>query len=482
MPCAKPSKARRPAMDAERTNPSCVEAAAQWFGRLTLDDVPDDVVASAKLRLLDLLGVTLAASALKYGPVIRATVLELGSSGASPLIGFSDRVAPVWAAFGNGALAHALIFDDTHNETIVHTSGPVVGAALAVAAATGTHGKELLTAIVGATELTCRLGLPAVGQFHKSGFQPTAIIGPLGAAFVASRLYGLDVVRMAHAVGNSGSFASGINESWSDGTWTQLLHPGWAAHSGVAAAVLAKSGWSGPSTVLEGRFGLFRSHVQQPGYAFAFERVTEGLGDVWESRCISFKPYPCAHVLHPFLDAILALHREGLRAEAVERIECPIARYMVPVVCEPAAGKKQPASDAQARTSLQFSLAEALVTGRLDALSYSDTALRDPRILALAQRVEYSIDDAAPDSRHFKGWVVAMTRDGRRCEKIEPFNRGSPDHPLRPDEVREKFQRNAATRIRSDAAAALEEFVMGFESNHGLARLFELCSPLGPSS
>ena len=461
----------------ELAGPTCTTTAVHWLSRLELADVPDDVIAHAKLRMLDMLGVSLAASALEYGRVIRAAVVELGGPGTTAMVGFPDRVAPVWAAFGNGALAHALIFDDTHNETIVHPSGPVVGAALAVGASEGTDGSELLTAIIGATELTCRIGLAAVGQFHKSGFQPTAIVGPLGAAFVASRLCRLDERRMVHAVGNSGSFAAGINESWSDGTWTQLLHPGWAAHSGVAAAILARAGWSGPASVMEGDFGLFRSHVQQPGYAFAFDRITQGLGKEWESRRISFKPYPCAHVLHPFLDAILALHRDGLTADAVERIECRIARYMVPVVCEPAAGKQRPVSDAQARTSLQFSLAEALVTARLDASSYSAAALRDPRILSLAQRVEYTIDETAPDSRQFKGWIIVETRDGRRLEKIESFNRGGPDHPLRPDEVREKYHRNAATRIRTDAAASLERFVMDLETQPGLPPLFAACSP-----
>ena len=114
-------------MSAEPISPSCSVLAARWLARLALADVPEDVVAQAKLRLLDTLGVTLAASALEYGRVIRAAVLELGGNGVSPLIGFRDRVAPVWAAFGNGALAHALIFDDTHNETIVHPWLAVAG-------------------------------------------------------------------------------------------------------------------------------------------------------------------------------------------------------------------------------------------------------------------------------------------------------------------------------------------------------------------
>lgn len=453
------------------------QALAGWFSRLTFDDLPTDIVAHAKLRILDTLGVALAASALDYGHVIRAATAELSGPGASHVIGSGDPVAPVWAAFGNGMLAHALIFDDTHNETIIHPSSPIVSAALALGEAVQATGREFLTAVIGATELTCRIGLAAVGQFHKAGFQPTAIVGPLGAAYAASRLHRLDETAMVHAVGNSGSFASGINESWTDGTWTQLLHPGWAAHSGVAAAILAKNGYSGPASVIEGRFGLFRTHVQRPGYPFTFERLLHGLGEHWECRRISFKPYPCAHVIHPFLDALLTLHRGGLRAHDVSRIVCPIAAYMVPVVCEPLDTKRRPASDAQARTSLQFSLAEALVRGRLDATSYSTEALQDPSILDVADRVDYMIDATAPDSRQFKGWVIVETRDGRTLEKVEPFNRGSPDHPLSEEAVLEKFFRNARMAISQDRADRLAERVRALEDEATLARIIEACLP-----
>ena len=455
---------------------TCTTACARWLGALQLDDVPADVVEHAKLRLLDVIGVMLAASALEYGRVIRSAVLDLSGPGPSAIVGLGDRVRPVWAAFGNGALAHALIFDDTHNETIVHPGGPVAGAALALVEAQPITGAALLTALVGATEITCRLGLAAVGQFHKSGFQPTAIVGPLGAAFVASRLYGLTERATVHAVGNSGSFASGINESWSDGSWTQLLHPGWAAHSGIAAAALARAGWSGPAAVVEGRFGVFRSHVQQPGFAFTFERVTRDLGTQWESRHISFKPYPCAHVLHPFLDAILALRAEGLTAQAVERIDCPIADYQVPVVCEPADTKRRPVSDAQARTSLPFSLAEALVTGRLDASSYSARALHDPTILSLAERIRYVPDTSAPDSRQYKGWVIATTRDGRRHERVEAFNRGSLENPLSPHDVRDKFRHNAATCLPPTQVATIERLVLDLEQQSDTRSLLAACA------
>jgi 2-methylcitrate dehydratase PrpD len=241
--------------------------------------------------------------------------------------------------------------------------------------------------------------------------------------------------------------------------------------------LLAKSGYSGPATVLEGRFGLFKTHVQQPDVEFAWNRVLADLGTQWESRRISFKPYPCAHVIHPFLDAMLALHRDGLYAEDVQRVVCPIAEYMIGVVCEPVDEKRRPASDAQARTSLQYSLAEALVRGKLDALGYRPEALRDRSILDLADKIEYTLDATAPTSRHFKGWVIVHTNDGRVLEHVEPFNRGSPDNPLSEADVVHKFEGNAALALLGARIGDLLSIVMDLENQRSLAPLMRACSP-----
>ncbi len=417
---------------------------ADWMTALAWEDIPADLIEHAKLRVLDTLGVTLAASTLEYGAVMRNTVADIENTGTSSLLGSGQKASAPWAALANGMLAHALIFDDTHNESIVHPSSPLVSTAFAVGQAMNASGRDFLLGIIGGSELACRVGLLAEGEFHRVGFQPTAIAAPFGCAYAAARLYGLDAGKMAHAAGITGSMAAGINESWSDGAWAQLMHPGWGAHSGISAALLAKSGYTGPSTVFEGRFGVLRTHVQKPDFNFRFERLESQLGERWESRNISFKPYPCAHVIHPFLDALMALRREGLRADQVRRIVCPIAGYMVRIVCEPLSEKRRPLTPAQARTSLQYTLAEALHLGRLDATSYAASSMQDASILELAGRIEYVIDDTAPDSRAFKGWVIVETQDGRRLEMVEPFTRGSQENPMSAEDVAQKFRLNAA--------------------------------------
>jgi 2-methylcitrate dehydratase PrpD len=292
----------------------------------------------------------------------------------------------------------------------------------------------------------------------------------MGASFLAAKLLGCDARQMVDAAGIAGSFAAGLGEGLSDGSWAPLIHAGWAAQSGIAAALLARSGYSGPARVLEGGAGLLRSHVQDESYAFDFAQATTGLGERWESRNISLKPYPCAHVLHAFLDALLALHREGLRADQVRRIICPIADYMIGVVCVPAEEKRAPRSDWQGRGALYYTLAEALSLGRLDAQSYQAASRADPAILGLARKIEHVVDDTAKPGQ-FKGWVIIETVDGRRLERIESFNRGSAEQPMSDHDIREKFRANAGAFLPAPKIAALEREVANLAGPGAVRRL-----------
>src|SRR5581483_12174500 len=194
----------------------------------------------------------------------------------------------------------------------------------------------------------------------------------------------------------------------------KFLHPGWAAHSGIAAALLARAGTTGPAAIFEGRFGLFASHLQDPSVPRNLERIVDRLGERWESRNASFKPFPAAHVLHPYIDALLRLRRRhGIAPADVARIECPVAAFIVPIVCEPVAEKTAPASDSHGRVSLQYTLAEVLALGALGKTAYRDSSLSDPDILSLARRIDYVVDPTYPGPGHFKGEVRVLLKDGR---------------------------------------------------------------------
>jgi 2-methylcitrate dehydratase PrpD len=442
---------------------------ARWVASVTFGALPEDIVASTKLRVMDVIGLALAGAETDFGRSVRAAALALSTPGPCRILGFGDRVGVTTAAFANGAFSQALEFDDTHNESIVHMSSPAVAAALALSEYTKVSGRELITAIAIGNEISCRVGSVSSGELHKRGFHPTGLFATFGAAYLASKILGLDAETQACAAGIAGSFASGLLECWVDGTQTKFLHPGWAAQSGIAAALLARSGVTGPAKVFEGRFGLFASHVQDPNAHRDFRRIIEyvpgkRLGQHWESRNSSFKPFPAAHVIHPYISAILRLRaKHAIRPDEVERIECPVTAFIVGIVCEPTDEKFAPASDSHGRVSLQYSLAEALYFGALGKTAYRRESLKNPDILALARRVHYHVDPNYPGPGRFKGAVKIALRDGRAFEEVEEYNRGSAENPMSYAELRAKFDDNSSAFLSTAQRDRLADVIQALD-------------------
>jgi len=425
---------------------------AAWTAGLTFDDLPGDIVQTTRLRILDVIGLAIAGAATPLGGSVRAAVQAMAPGGPSRVWGSGDRTAAPFAAFANASFAQALEFDDTHNESIVHMSSPSVAAALALAETRTVHGRDLILAIAIGNEIACRVGSVSPGSFHRRGFHPTGLFSPFGIAYATGRLLGLDEQALACAAGIAGSTAAGLLECWVDGTQSKFMHSGFAAQNGLAAALLAGAGATGPARVFEGRFGLFASHLQDPAVVKNFARIAEGLGTRWDSRNSSFKPFPAAHVLHPYIDLVLRLRAQhGLRPEQVASIECPVAEFNVSIVCEPVAEKTAPATEAHCRVCLQYTLAEALVRGELGRTAYADASRTDPEILALARRVTYRVDPSFPPPGRFKGAVTITLLDGRVFSEVEEYNRGSAENPMTAAELRAKFDDNAGSVL--DAAA-----------------------------
>jgi 2-methylcitrate dehydratase PrpD len=375
-------------------------------------------------------------------------------------------------------LSQALEYDDTHNESIVHMSSPSVAAALALSETLPVSGPDLIAAVAVGSEISCRVGSVAPGQFHRRGFHPTGLFAPFGVSYLAGRLLGLDAGAMSRAAGICGSFAAGILECWVDGTHPKFLHPGWAAQSGIVAAFLARNGMTGPAHVFEGRFGLFASHLQDPEAPRNFDRIRDGLGSTWDSRNASFKPFPAAHVIHPYLDALLRLRdRHEIRPADVERIDCPVAAFIVPIVCEPHSEKLAPQSDSHGRVSLQYSLAEALYVGALGKHAYQPESLRNPEILALARRIHHRVDPDFPGPGRFKGSVHVTLKDGRSFVEVEEFNRGSAENPMSTAEIRQKFSENASGFLSGDAADRLADYILQLERSPEARIVIDLAAP-----
>ena len=454
---------------------SCSERLAHWALTLGFDELPADVVENTKYRILDVIGLALAGLATPFGESLQRACAAMNPPGPSRVLGTGDRAGVAAAAMINGALAQALEFDDTHNESIVHMSAPSVAAALAVSGYSPVTGREMITAIALGNEVSCRTGIVAPGQFHRRGLHPTGLFAPFGTTCLAGRLLSLTEEQLVHALGIAGSFAAGILECWVDGTQSKFVHPGWAAQSGITAAFLGRAGATGPSAVLEGRFGLFASHLQDPAVPRNFDRITDALGRTWESRKASFKPFPAAHVIHPYIDALLALReRHRIDPRQVREILCPVAPYIVPIVCEPVDEKRRPRTDSHGRVSLQYTLAEALHFGAMTKDAYRPASLHDPEILRLADAVAYRVDPDFPGPERFKGAVRLTLESGEAYEAIEEHNRGSAENPMTRDELQAKFDENAAALLSRERRRRLIGAVSNLETAADAAALVQL--------
>ena len=451
------------------------EQLARWASRLKFEDLPPDVVESTKLRVLDVMGLALAGLGTAFGRSVRQGAIGIGSSGESRIFGTGDRVGATMAAFVNAALAQALEFDDTHNESIVHMSSPSVAVALALSETLPVSGKQLITAVALSNEIACRVGSVAPGQFHRRGLHPTGLFAPFGTTYLAGKLLGLSEEQLVNAAGIVGSFAAGILQCWVDGTDSKYLHSGWAAQSGIVAAFLGRAGTTGPTEVFEGRFGFIASHLPDGNTPRNCARITEGLGTLWESRKSSFKPFPAAHVIHPYIDALLRLRKQhAIRPGSVREIVCAVAGHIVPIVCEPVAEKRRPTSASHGRVSLQYTLAEALHAGRLGKDAYQPSSLQDPEILRLADSVTCHVDPSFPGSERFKGQVKVIMDNGATYEAIEEHNRGSAENPMSTEDLLAKFEDNAAPVLSPAQTGRLAEATFELESSRDASALVQL--------
>lgn len=435
---------------------------ARFVACLDLDHLPASVRRAAALHALDTVGCGVAAFALREAPYVSAAAEEAAVSGGCTAIGSKAGLPATEAAMINGTLSHALDFDDTHPDSVVHVSAAVTPAALAAAEAHSASGAEVLAAIVAGNEVSVRVGAAAGGVFHKRGFHPTGIAGVFGATAAACRIRGLDVDRTAHALGIAGSMASGLLEFLADGAETKRLHPGWAAQAGLAAARLAAHGATGPASVFEGRRGYYAAYAH--GFAGAKERLkelAETLGSVWETLRLAIKPYPACHYVHAPVDALRQILAERpLKPSEVDSITAYSDETGVGLVLEPTVDKLRPRTPYDAKFSLPYCLGTLLVRGKVDVTSFLASAVGDEEVLALTPKVGYELKQYAPRPDAFGGGVTVRTTDGRTYTAELRHQRGSTENPLSDEEILEKFRSNAALGLAGDDVAAIERGVL----------------------
>jgi 2-methylcitrate dehydratase PrpD len=260
-----------------------------------------------------------------------------------------------------------------------------------------------------------------------------------------------------------------------EGAGSKRLHPGWGAAAGVAAAALAKHGFTGPRAAYEGDYGLYPSHLGTRYEACDLSAASRDLALTWETLNVAIKPIPaCLHV-HASTDAAAAIAtRHAINAADIDSVRVLVPREAVAIVCEPADMRRRPASSYAAQFSLPYAVASGLVRKRLSMRELEPDAINDPEVLAVAEKVQYAIDPDSGYPRYFSGEVIVQTKDGRELRHREHINRGSPDRPLTADEIVRKFRDNAELATTQTHASAILEAVLSLDSEARVNRFAEL--------
>jgi 2-methylcitrate dehydratase PrpD len=426
---------------------------ATFAANLTLAALPDEVVARAKLLVLDLAGSIVRGGAeADSTPSVRRALSALGLAGQGPatVLGDARGYAPPVAALLNGTFGHSLDFDDTHADSSLHPSAPVVPAAFAAGEMVGATGAQVLAAIIAGYEVCCRLGLALDPTRHYArGFHPTATAGVFGAAAAAGKLLGLDTERIAAAFGVAGSQAAGSLQFLVNGAWNKRYQVGAAAMNGVIAAALAQQGFKGSSEPIEGKHGLLHGYTDDADQS----KAVADLGTVYETMRVGLKPFPSCRYTHAALHGLLALRREmQLTVDDIESVTIGLHRNGITLTAEPLVAKRRPANVVDGQFSMPFTAAVALARGAFGWDDYAD--LTDPALTAVADRIDVVRDTRVEEgtSHPFGATLALRTRSGV-VERIIADPPGEPSTFPSLVDVRAKFLQ-LAEPIAGPAAGA----------------------------
>lgn len=404
--------------------------------------------------LIDVVGLCVTARNEDY---IVSALAGCDDDGPCTAIGHRRTLNAAGAAFVNGTAAHGEDFDDTFEGGPVHAGAVVVPAVLAASERHNPDGRMALVGIAVGTEVLCRLSLVVPKAVHKAGFHPTAIFGAMGAAAGVGAALGLNARQIVNALGVAGSMAGGIIEYLAEGAWTKRLHAGWAAQSGIRAALLARGGFIGPRTVFEGVHGLFHgfAHTAEGDY----DALIGDFGTRWVTDTLAFKPYPCGTMAQPYIDCARRLAARGIKPEDIAGIVCEVAEGTVHRLWEPLADKQRPPNGYAAKFAVPYLLSAGFVHGGVGLGAFTEAAIRDARVLALAAKVRFVIDPDNPYPNNYTGHIRAIMMDGSVIEDRQPYLRGGAREPLTRQDVTDKFALNAQhggwSKAQSDGALKL---------------------------
>ncbi len=420
-----------PSSDLPKT--AIAELLAQKICALDASRLPGAVRRKCEDLVVDVVGLAVTARNEDY---VKAVLAACDDDGPCTAIGHSRTLSAAAAALVNGTAIHGEDFDDTFEGGPIHAGAVIVPAVLAACERHNLDGDAALLGIAVGVETMCRLSTVAPTLTHKAGFHPTAVFGAVGATAGVGAALKLNARQMVDALGTVGSMASGIIEYLAEGAWTKRLHAGWAAQSGIRAALLGRAGFLGPRTVFEGVHGFFHGFANTA--RGDFDAIAGDFGTRWVTETLAFKAYPCGTMTHPYIDCARRLAAK-IKADDVVEMVCDVGEGTVHRLWEPLAAKRQPKNGYAGKFSTPYCIAAGFVRGNVGLGDFSDAAVHDPAVVALASKVRYRIDPKNPYPKNFTGHIRATLRDGSIVEEHQPYMRGGIQDPLSRADVEEKF-------------------------------------------
>ena len=431
------------------------------FAGTKYEDIPGAAVEAAKKEVLDSLATALGGSSKAGVGELVDMVKEWGGNEQSTIIAYGIKCPTPNAAQVNGTMIHALDYDDGHPVALVHIGCVAVSTCFAVAERMGkTNGKEFITAIALGGDFLSRLGLasrPGTSALG-AGWHPTTLFGFLGAAAMAGRIMGLDEERMVNALGLAYHQCGGAGSGVGDGALAKRMGPGLAAKAGVTAALMAERGITGERNSLEGREGRGGLYNVYMGGDYDVKILTDDLGKRFEGVNIGDKPYPCCGFTHPFIDATFALiSRHDIKAEQVQEIMAYGGQTAYAMSQSP--DKRAPRTIVDAQFSVPWTVATALVKGKVSVEDFTDEAIKREDILETAQKVTGQLDPSMDRHGVGPGRVTIVMKDGAEYTEEIEHALGSVEKPMTFEDCAVKFRECSSSSIKPLPADTVEKVI-----------------------
>jgi 2-methylcitrate dehydratase PrpD len=444
---------------------------------LTPEDLSGEVVERAKYLLLDYLGVALAGSQAESSLPIYRMLTQSAQRGACSVIGAGTQTSPEFAALANGAAAHSVELDDTHQAGSIHLGGVMFSTAIALSEIQPDIDRgQFVAAVVAGYEAAARLAMALQPKFHyELGFHPTSTCGVFGAAVTASKLLHLTEEQMLSAVGIAGSMAAGSLEFLADGTWTKRLHPGLAAQNGILAAKLAAECFRGPATIIEGRDGFLSAYSRHAKP----ELVTQNLGQDFEMMRTSVKPHACCRYMQAPIDGLIEIAiAHDIHPGQIERVEVAVLKAGWSLVCEPRKRKYAPQNIVDAQFSMPFGAAVALTNREAGLDRFTVENIQSPQIHALMRKVVLQKDIRIEKNfpTEWPALVSVQLTGGTSFEKYVRYPKGDPENPMTWQELSAKFCSLAARVLSKSDSDQIIQSVKGMNSPGEIRNIWKLAA------